>query len=180
MIRLVWVGYLWMWVALCCVSVVVHLIGEQGHEERETGDVARARLSTVERLGGNISTGHPSITASHKISTITIDCNTDRLTRRRHCIISSCLSSLSAQLSASWTITPMWPDAKMVSKPCTSSSNSPRNFRGRGRNYYLFLLVKSGNDFLPCPQPGGMTYQLAFGRSGSQPLYGEVGYWMQG
>lgn len=50
-----------------------------------------------------------------------------KLTLRRHCIISSCLSSLSAQLSASWTITPMWPAAKIASTPWTSSSNILRN-----------------------------------------------------
>lgn len=55
------------------------------------------------------------------------------LTWSRHCINCSCFSSLSAQLSASWTITPMWPDAKMASKPWSSSSNNLRNFRERER-----------------------------------------------
>lgn len=39
--------------------MVIHLIGEQGHEEREAADVSRAGLSTVERLGGSTSTGFP-------------------------------------------------------------------------------------------------------------------------
>lgn len=45
----IWI-YLRFSAALCCVSVVVHLIGEQGHEERQTSDVSGARLSTVEGL----------------------------------------------------------------------------------------------------------------------------------
>lgn len=52
-----------------------------------------------------------------------------KLTLRRHCIISCCFSPLSAQLSASWTMTPLWPAAKMASTPWTSSSNSLRNCR---------------------------------------------------
>lgn len=44
--------YLCFGAALCCIGVVVHLIGEQGHEERKTFDVSRARLSTVEGLEG--------------------------------------------------------------------------------------------------------------------------------
>lgn len=49
--------YLRAYVALCGVRVIVHLIGEQRHEEREAGNVSRARLSAVESLGGNTSTG---------------------------------------------------------------------------------------------------------------------------
>lgn len=48
--------YLRLCAALCCVRVVVHLVGEQGHEEREAADVPRSRLSTVERLRVNRST----------------------------------------------------------------------------------------------------------------------------
>lgn len=51
------VVYLRLCVALCCVRVVVHLIGEQGHEEREAADVSGARLSAVERLGGRTTEG---------------------------------------------------------------------------------------------------------------------------
>lgn len=44
------VFYLSLSVALCCLRMVVHLVGEQGHEEREAAGVTGARLSAVERL----------------------------------------------------------------------------------------------------------------------------------
>lgn len=51
-IRHFWIVYLCLDVALCCLRVVIHLIGDQRHEERETADVAGAGLSAVERLRG--------------------------------------------------------------------------------------------------------------------------------
>lgn len=42
--------YLGLCGALCRLRLVVHLIGEQGHEERQATGVAGARLSAVERL----------------------------------------------------------------------------------------------------------------------------------
>lgn len=48
--------YLCLRAALCCFSLVVHLIGEQGHEKREAAGVTGAGLSAVERLEGIIST----------------------------------------------------------------------------------------------------------------------------
>lgn len=48
--------YLCRYAALCSLRVVVHIIGEQGHEEREAADMSRAGLSTVESLGEHNST----------------------------------------------------------------------------------------------------------------------------
>lgn len=42
--------YLGLCAALCCLRLVIHLIGEQGHEEGEAAGVAGARLSAVEGL----------------------------------------------------------------------------------------------------------------------------------
>lgn len=45
------VVYLCVYLALCGVRVVVHLVGEQRHEERQAGDASGARLGAVEGLG---------------------------------------------------------------------------------------------------------------------------------
>lgn len=42
--------YLGLYGALCCLRLVIHFIGEQGHEERQAAGVAGARLGAVERL----------------------------------------------------------------------------------------------------------------------------------
>lgn len=43
-------SYLHVYAALCCVRVVIHLVGEQGHEERKAAGVSRAGLCAVESL----------------------------------------------------------------------------------------------------------------------------------
>lgn len=61
MTRLLPAVYLRLRAALCCVTVVVHLIGEQGHEEREAAGVSGAGLGAVERLGGNTAAELPLV-----------------------------------------------------------------------------------------------------------------------
>lgn len=65
------VVYLRLCVALCCVRVVVHLIGEQGHEEREAADVSGAGLSAVERLEGHTTAG-VSLPTNQTLSCFTV------------------------------------------------------------------------------------------------------------
>lgn len=67
MTSLLIVVYLCLCAALCCFTVVIHLIGEQGHEERKAAGVAGAGLSTVERLGGITLTGFP-LCMNHTLS----------------------------------------------------------------------------------------------------------------
>lgn len=54
--------YLGLCAALCCLRLVIHLIGEQGHEEGEAAGVAGARLRAVERLQALLSVSRKSST----------------------------------------------------------------------------------------------------------------------
>lgn len=83
--------------------MVIHLIGEQGHEEREAADVSRAGLSTVERLGGDTSTGFP-LPINHTLSSFIVLLRTFDFSRKegeinrnkRYCYI---------DLRPMWTVT---------------------------------------------------------------------------
>lgn len=66
--------YLCFGAALCCIGVVVHIIGEQGHEERKTFDMSRARLSTVEGLERTTS-----LVMNQTLSSLISHCNACQL-----------------------------------------------------------------------------------------------------
>lgn len=70
------VHYLGLCAALCCLRLVVHLVGEKGHEEREAAGVAGARLSAVERLGGITPTSFPLATSQAPSSSINVELTT--------------------------------------------------------------------------------------------------------
>lgn len=89
MIRFVIVIYLRLRAALCCVSAVIHLIGEQGHEERKAAGVAGARLSTVESLRGITSTRFP-LPINQRLS---------------HFIVLLCTLDFSHKKKDKWTVT---------------------------------------------------------------------------